>query len=116
MVGRGAEQEAVTGPSGAAFRLVPDSAPPLERALANRDVTRAYLLDIIEATRASYPPEVFPMQLVQALGQALRALPVSWLREFAYAGMLATLQGLEDGEEANDPSPGDGRADNEAVQ
>jgi hypothetical protein len=112
---QGAEQADVTGPSGTPFQLAPESAPPLERALANRDVTRAYLLDIIATTRANYPPEVFPTQLVQALGEALRALPVSWLREFAYAGMLATLQGLEDGVGASSPSPGDGRANNKAV-
>ena len=108
-----AETEAVTGPSGARYRLAPESAPPLERALANRDVTRAFLLDIIGAMQARYPPEVFPMQLVQALGEALRALPVSWLREFAYAGMLATLQGIEEGAERNAPSPGDGTANDE---
>lgn len=94
---QGDDTEAVTGLSGTTFRLTPDSAPPLIRALANRDVTRAYLLDIINTTQARYPPEIFPTQLVQELGAALRALPVSWLREFAYAGMLATLQGLEDG-------------------
>jgi hypothetical protein len=92
------ESLAVVGLSGTEFRLAAESAPPLERALANRDVTRAYLLDIIATVRAKYPPEIFPTQLVQALGEALRALPVPWLREFAYAGMLATLQSLEDEE------------------
>lgn len=93
----GVDEQTVTGPSGATFRLAPESVPPLERALANRDVTRAYLLDIMNTVQAQYPPEIFPTQCVQALGEALRGLPVSWLREFAYAGMLATLQGLEDG-------------------
>lgn len=99
VAGRDAPEVALIGPSGKEFRLAPETVPPLERAMANRDVTRAYLLDIIATTQAKYPPEIFPTQLVQALGEALRTLPVAWLREFAYAGMLATLQGLEDGEE-----------------
>lgn len=90
------DAEAVTSPSGTVFRLAAATLPPLERALANRDVTRAFLLDIIAAVQQRYPPEIFPTQLVQVLGEALRTLPVSWLREFAYSGMLATLQSLED--------------------
>ncbi len=92
----------MTGPSGAIFRLAPETTPPLERALANRDVTRAYLFDIVSTTQSRYPPEIFPTQLVQALGEALRTLPVPWLREFAYGGMLATLQALEDDGGARD--------------
>jgi hypothetical protein len=112
----GVDQETVVGPSGTTFQLIPESTPPLERALANRDMTRTYLLDIIAATRASYPPEIFPVQLVQALGEALRTLPVSWLREYAYAGMLAILQGLEDVAAPSSAAPGDKRTDNEAVK
>jgi hypothetical protein len=93
--------ETLTGPSGKEFSLASESVPPLERALANREVTRAYLSDIITTVQARYPAEVFPTQLVQALGEALRSLPVSWLREYAYGGMLATLQGLEDGDGSN---------------
>lgn len=90
--GEHADSDALTGPSGRVYRLAPESAPPLERALANREVTRAYLLDIIDAVKARYPPEVFPTQLVARLGETLRALPPAWLREYAYAGMLAVLQ------------------------
>lgn len=68
----------------------------MERALANRDVTRAYLADIVQSVQAAYPPEIAPMELIAKLGEALRALPVVWLQEYAYAGMLAVLQSLED--------------------
>jgi hypothetical protein len=94
----------VVGPSGRTYRLAPDSLPPLQRALANREVTRAYLLDLIESVRASTPPELFPTQVVGRLGQALRALPPSWLREYAYAGMLAVLLDQEDEQQG----PGEG--------
>ena len=94
--------DVVTGPSGKVFRLTPQTVAPLQRALANRAVTRAYLLDIVTTVHSMYPAEIFPTQLVQALGEALRSLPVSWLREFAYGGMLATLQGLEDGDAGNE--------------
>jgi hypothetical protein len=86
----------VVGPSGRSYRLAPESAPPLERALADRDVTRAYLLDIVADVQARYPPEIFPTQLVQVLGETLRSLPAAWLREFAYGGMLAALQSAEE--------------------
>src|SRR5579863_7726304 len=85
----------VFGPSGREYRLAPESLPPLERAAANRDATRAYLRDLIAGVQRRYPPALFPIQLVGALGEALRALPAPWLREFAYAGMLAVLQELE---------------------
>lgn len=88
--------DAVVGPSGRSYRLAPESVPPLERALANRDITRAYLLDIVAGVQGQYPPEIFPTQLVQVLGETLRSLPDAWLREFAYGGMLAALQSAEE--------------------
>ena len=91
----GEDTDTVVGPSGRTYRLAPDTIPPLERAMANREVTRSYLLDVIEAVRATTHPAIFPTQLVGRLGEALRSLPTSWLREFAYAGMLAVLQDLE---------------------
>ena len=98
-----ADDLAVTGPSGKTYRLAPEGTPPLQRAMRNRDVTRQYLLDIIESTRTAMPPELFPTELVSRLGKALRGLPVPWLQEFAYAGMLAVLQDLE-GEQADSPN------------
>ncbi|GEM_PF-3524986 len=91
----GDDTDSVIGPSGRTYRLAPESLAPLERAMANREVTRSYLLDVIESVRATAHPVVFPTQLVGRLGEALRTLPTSWLREFAYAGMLAVLQDLE---------------------
>ena len=93
------DNQEVTGPSGRAYRLAPETLPPLERAMRNREVTRRYLLDVIESTRAAMPPELFPTELVGRLGKALRSLPTPWLREFAYAGMLAVLQDVEGGPE-----------------
>ena len=88
-------EDRLVGPSGREYRLASEALPPLEQAHANRDTTRQYLLDLMAEVRRRAPPELFPIQLVGALGEALRTMPAPWLREFAYAGMLTILQELD---------------------
>ena len=88
------DSEAVVGPSGTLYQLASATVPPEERAEYNRRVIRTYLLDIIDSVRTKCPPEAFPYQMVEALSRTIRTLPVPWLREYAYAGMVAVLQDI----------------------
>lgn len=88
------DSEMVIGPSGTVYQLASDSMPPLQRAEYNRRIIRTYLLDIIDSVRAKYPQEAFSFQLIDALSRTIRSLPVPWLREYAYAGMIAVLQDI----------------------
>lgn len=88
------DSEMVVGPSGTVYQLASDSMPPLQRAEYNRRIIRTYLLDIIDSVRTKYPQEAFPFRLVDALSRTIRSLPVPWLREYAYAGMVAVLQDI----------------------
>ncbi len=91
----------VTGPGGSAFTLAPEDAHPLARAQHNQQVTHGLLRDIMESTRQTVSAYEYPTRLIAALGEAIRQLPVPWLQEFAYAGMLNVLLELDSGGDAS---------------
>ena len=67
-----------------------------EQAQYNYTTTGEYLRDVLETTLASGPPELAPMLIGQAISAMLRSLPVPWLREFAYAGIVRRAEQLSD--------------------
>ena len=90
------DSDTVVSPSGKVFSLAPASLPIAEQAQRNHEVTRAYLADVLETAVKSGPPELAAILVGKAISDVVRTLPVPWLREFAYAGIIRRAEEIAD--------------------
>lgn len=91
-----ASERTIVGPTGRRYVLADDALPLADQVRHNYDVTGAYLRDVLETAIASAAPEVAPLVFGQAVSNMLRAMPVPWLREFAYAGIVRRAELLSE--------------------
>ncbi len=90
------DDQSVVSPSGTRYTLADDSMPLSDQAQYNYQVTNDYLRDVLEHAVADGPPEAAPILVGHAMSKMLRSMPVPWLREFAYAGILRRAESLSD--------------------